>query len=120
MNNLLLTNIPKYMKNIHPEEIISAGSSGLEEVFSGSELLGARRSYIDGLHGSWAMGIALFGLTFLCTLIPKRGGKVPRPGEKGGKDDQGNCPRVFLWLSQFVGTSKVAVLEFDAVEFLSF
>ncbi|KAJ6180173.1 Major facilitator superfamily domain general substrate transporter [Penicillium mononematosum] len=44
----------------------------------------------DGLHGSWAMGIALFGLTFLCALIPKRGGKVPRPGEKGGKDEQGN------------------------------
>ncbi|OQE19712.1 hypothetical protein PENFLA_c018G06389 [Penicillium flavigenum] len=90
MNNLLLKSIPKYMEDIHPEEVISAGSSGLEEVFSGSELLGARRSYLDGLHGSWAMGIALFGLTFLCALIPKRGGKVPRPSEKGGKDEQGN------------------------------
>lgn len=90
MNNLLLKNIPKYMKSINPEEVIAAGSSGLEEVFSGSALLGARRSYLDGLHGSWAMGIALFGVTFLCALIPKRGGKVPRPGELGGKDDQDN------------------------------
>ncbi|KAJ5931925.1 Major facilitator superfamily domain general substrate transporter [Penicillium verrucosum] len=90
MNNLLLKNIPKYMKGINPEEVIAAGSSGLEEVFSGSALLGARRSYLNGLHGSWAMGIALFGVTFLCALIPKRGGKVPRPGEQGGKDDQGN------------------------------
>lgn len=90
MNNLLLKNIPKYMKGINPEEVIAAGSSGLEEVFSGSALLGARRSYLDGLHGSWAMGIALFGVTFLCALIPKRGGKVPRPGGQGRKDDQDN------------------------------
>ncbi|KAJ5406879.1 Major facilitator superfamily domain general substrate transporter [Penicillium sp. CMV-2018d] len=90
MNNLLLKSIPKYMKGINPEEVIAAGSSGLEEVFSGSALLGARRSYLDGLHGSWAMGIALFGVTFLCALIPKRGGIVPRPGEQGRKDDQGN------------------------------
>ncbi|KAJ5997669.1 Major facilitator superfamily domain general substrate transporter [Penicillium canescens] len=90
MNNLLLKSIPKYMKGINPEEVIAAGSSGLEQVFSGSALLGARRSYLDGLHGSWAMGIALFGVTFLCALIPKRGGKIPRPGEQGGKDDQGN------------------------------
>lgn len=34
--------------------------------------------------------IALFGVSFLCALIPKRGGKVPRLGEDGGKDDQGN------------------------------
>ncbi|CAI7625259.1 unnamed protein product [Penicillium viridicatum] len=90
MNNLLLKTIPKYMKGINPEEVIAAGSSGLEEVFSGSALLGARCSYLDGLHGSWAMGIALFGVTFLCALIPKRGGKVPRPGEQGRKDNQGN------------------------------
>ncbi|KGO78011.1 Major facilitator superfamily domain, general substrate transporter [Penicillium italicum] len=90
MNNLLLKNIPKYMKGINPEEVITTGSSGLEEAFSGSALLGARRCYLDGLHGSWAMGIALFGMPFLCALIPKRGGKVARSGKQGGKDDQGN------------------------------
>ncbi|CRL25262.1 unnamed protein product [Penicillium camemberti] len=45
----------------------------------------AQRSYLDGLHSSWAMWITLFGMTFLCALIPKRG-KVPRLGEDGGKD----------------------------------
>ncbi|KAF4760421.1 hypothetical protein HAV15_007529 [Penicillium sp. str.  len=46
----------------------------------------------EGLKMAFCMEIriALFGVSFLCALIPKRGGKVPRLGEDGGKDDQGN------------------------------
>ncbi|KAJ5538318.1 Major facilitator superfamily domain general substrate transporter [Penicillium frequentans] len=88
MNNLLVQSIPRYMEGVGPEEVINAGSSGLQDVFSGSELLGARRSYLNGLHGSWAMGTALFGITFLCAFIPKQGSKIPRPGNR--KEDQGN------------------------------
>ncbi|KAJ5617367.1 hypothetical protein N7537_002481 [Penicillium hordei] len=77
----------------NPEDTIAAGSSGLEDAFSGSALLSARRSYFDVLHRSWIMRIALFGLTFLCALIPKLG-KFPRPGEDGGKDDRGKFVRM--------------------------
>ncbi|KAJ5797861.1 Major facilitator superfamily domain general substrate transporter [Penicillium pulvis] len=87
MNNLLVQSIPRYMKGVSPEDVINAGSSGLQDVFSGSELLGARRSYLNGLHGSWAMGVALFGITFLCALISKQGSRIPRPGNR--KEDQG-------------------------------
>lgn len=76
------------MKGVSPEDVISAGSSRLQDVFSGSELLLARRSYLVGLHDSWTMGIALFGVTFMCALIPKLRGKVARPGDRMG--DQGN------------------------------
>lgn len=49
----------------------------------------AQRPYLDGLHGSWAMEIALFGVSFLCALISKREGKVSWPGDCE-KDDQGS------------------------------
>lgn len=47
-------------------------------------LLGVRRSYLGGLHGSWPMGIALFVMTFLRALVAKHGGRLLRLSEQGG------------------------------------
>lgn len=52
------------------------GAYDLQKRFSGAELLGVRRSYIVGLRGAWAMGIALFGVAFLAAFLPKWPGNI--------------------------------------------
>ncbi|KAL4870741.1 hypothetical protein BDV12DRAFT_195213 [Aspergillus spectabilis] len=89
LNNLLLRTIPTSMPGIDPTSVLNAGSSGLQAVFEGDELLGARQSYLKGLQGSWALGVALFGVTFLCALVPRKGGRLDGNGEDKGKGEKG-------------------------------
>ncbi|MCI2435652.1 hypothetical protein KC274_14855, partial [Listeria monocytogenes] len=59
----------------------------LPVAFDGDLLRGARMAYLDGLRGSWALAIALFGITFLCALGPAHGGKLaPKVGADGKEE----------------------------------
>ncbi|KAL4879941.1 hypothetical protein BJY04DRAFT_219746 [Aspergillus karnatakaensis] len=88
LNNLLLRNIPNHMPGVNPDDVLNAGSSGLQDVFQGDEPLGARQSYLKGLQGSWALGVALLGVTFLCALIPEKGGRLAGPPSEGEKSEE--------------------------------
>ncbi|KAL1865037.1 hypothetical protein Daus18300_007384 [Diaporthe australafricana] len=68
LNNIILNNAPGYMGGKDGHDVLSVGTGGLEAAFEGDLLRGARRAYLDGLHASWALAIALFGVTFLCAL----------------------------------------------------
>lgn len=57
------------MGGVDGHHVLSVGAGGLEGVFQGDLLRGARSAYLDGLHASWALAIALFGVTFLCALV---------------------------------------------------
>ncbi|KAL4898859.1 hypothetical protein BDW74DRAFT_171928 [Aspergillus multicolor] len=87
LNNPLLRNIRRYMPGVDADDVLNAGLSGLQNVFGGEMLLGARRSYLAGLKGSWALGVALFGCPVLCAVVPKKGGKLVQAN--GGDDEKG-------------------------------
>ncbi|KAL4781511.1 hypothetical protein BJX76DRAFT_359799 [Aspergillus varians] len=98
MNNLL-RNILTYMPDLNLEDVLNADSSGLQDGFEGDELLGASLSYPKGLQGSWALGIALFGVTFLCALVPKKGDVLLGPlGTETESGRRGRRSGLLLWL----------------------
>lgn len=91
LNNLILQKAPVYMPGVIGADVLGVGAGGLQAAFSGDELRGARLAYLDGLRGDWAMAIAMFGLTFLCALVPARGGRlVPSDSGSDGADEKGD------------------------------
>lgn len=87
LNNLILQKAPVYTGGVDGHKVLAAGAGGLPVAFDGNLLRGARMAYLDGLRGSWALAIALFGITFLCALGPARGGKLsPKVGADGKEE----------------------------------
>ncbi|KAI1296232.1 MFS gliotoxin efflux transporter glia [Xylaria venustula] len=79
LNNLLLSALPEYLPGVDPSSILLLGSSDLQSHFSGDELHNIRLAYLRGLHGSWALAIALFGVASVASLLPKKGGQMLPP-----------------------------------------
>jgi hypothetical protein len=75
-NNLILANVPRYVPEVNPQAVISAGAGNLEEAFQGATLRGIRQAYNVGLRGAWALIIALFCVSFFCAFIPKWPGRI--------------------------------------------
>lgn len=78
------------MGGVDGHDVLSVGAGGLEAAFEGDLLRGARKAYLDGLHASWALAVALFGVTFLCALGPTGVGRLsPKkvPGEKSSQEE---------------------------------
>lgn len=90
MNNLILNKVPQYMPGETGADVLGVGAAGLASAFSGDRLRGARRAYLDGLRGSWAMAMAMFGITFLCALVPARGGRLAASTDSGSGDVAGD------------------------------
>ncbi|RYP74941.1 hypothetical protein DL771_002725 [Monosporascus sp. 5C6A] len=93
MNNLILKNVPRYVSGIDPHEVLLIGAGGLEYAFNGETLRGVRQAFVDGLKGAWALGVALFCVSFFCVFIAKWPGKlVPEVAEKdeGQAGDSGD------------------------------
>ncbi|KAI1158382.1 major facilitator superfamily domain-containing protein [Nemania serpens] len=88
LNNLLLSSLPRYLPGQDPEAVLNLGSSSLQANFQGDQLLGARKAYVEGLHGSWALAIALFGVAFLASLVPKSGGRMTAPSGSDNEKQQ--------------------------------
>lgn len=83
LNNLLLQKLPQYVPGIDPQSVLRVGAGGIKNAYQGKVLGGVQQAYLDGLHGSWALGIAAFGATFLWALVPKWPGNLLQPsGEK--------------------------------------
>ncbi|KAI0469856.1 MFS gliotoxin efflux transporter glia [Xylariaceae sp. FL0804] len=86
LNNLLLSSLPQNLPGVDPHEVLLLGASNLASSFQGDRLRGVRLSYLKGLHGSWALAIALFGVSFLAALASKGGGQLaPRQAPDGEK-----------------------------------
>lgn len=76
MNNLLVKSLPIYAPNVNPEDVFHLGPYDLPSFFDGDDLRGIRQSFLVGLRGAWAMGIALFGMAFLAAFLAKWPGKI--------------------------------------------
>ncbi|KAK7697218.1 hypothetical protein SLS64_013775 [Diaporthe eres] len=81
LNNVILNTASGHMGGVDGHDVLSAGAGGLGGAFQGDLLRGARSAYLDGLHASWALAIALFGVTFLCAVAPTGVGRLsPKEG----------------------------------------
>ncbi|KAI0814137.1 MFS gliotoxin efflux transporter glia [Xylaria sp. FL0064] len=79
LNNLLLRSLPEFVPGVDPNSILLLGSSALQSHLSGDELRNVRLAYLRGLHGSWALAIALFGVASVASLLPRKGGQMLPP-----------------------------------------
>ncbi|KAK2611785.1 hypothetical protein N8I77_005109 [Diaporthe amygdali] len=84
-NNILLKRLAHYVPDVSPEAVLAVGAAGIKDAYKGDVLIGVKKAYLDGLHASWALAIAAFGVTFLWALIPKFPGRLTPPG---GNADQ--------------------------------
>ncbi|KAI0141652.1 putative gliotoxin efflux pump [Xylariaceae sp. FL1272] len=80
-NNILIQKVPVYAPNITAAEVLSIGPYDIDSHFSGATLEGIWKAYIDGLRGSWALCIALWGVSFFCAFLSKWPGKMVPPPE---------------------------------------
>lgn len=55
---------------------VDAGAGALEGAFEGDLIRGVPSAYLAGLYTSWALAIALFGVMFICALLPTGVGKL--------------------------------------------
>jgi len=66
--NRLLVTVAKRLPDLDRIKIIATGATDLQLVFSSEELPVIRASYLDGLHGAWAMAIAFACVALLTGL----------------------------------------------------
>lgn len=84
--NRLLSTVSVRLPDIDRATIIATGATDLQRVFPPDQLLAIRESYLDGLHGAWAMAIAFAGAALLTGLT--LGFKaIKKPEEKPMEQD---------------------------------
>ena len=77
--NRLLDRVPITAPGIKPSLIVSTGATQLRNVFSPTELPGILVAYMDGLKLSFALAIALAGISVPIALFAKWTNVKPRP-----------------------------------------
>ncbi len=71
-NNELLKKLATLANGVDPGAVFQAGPTGIRENFSTDQVTGILLSYMKGIKASWAMGIALAGMTLLVSFWPER------------------------------------------------
>ena len=77
--NRLLGRIPITAPGVEPASVVSTGATQLRSVFSASEIPGILIAYMDGLKLTFALAIALAGITLPIALCAKWTNVKPRP-----------------------------------------
>ena len=70
-NNELVKKLATLATGVNPSRVIQAGPTGITENFTKDQVTGILLSYMKGLKASWAMGIALAGVTLLISFWPE-------------------------------------------------
>ncbi|KAL9109925.1 MAG: hypothetical protein Q9227_005448 [Pyrenula ochraceoflavens] len=94
MNNLLLKNLPKYAPSVDPPQVINIGAYGIQDFFHGDVLRGVREAWVVGLRGAWALGIALFCVACVFTIVPKWPGSLIPEKKEGDETREDETPVV--------------------------
>ncbi|POR35311.1 Putative HC-toxin efflux carrier TOXA [Tolypocladium paradoxum] len=79
----LVNRIAVHAPSVDPAGLLHLGATQLRGQFSGSELQGVLRAYMDGLNVAFAIAIALLGVGFVFALVPKW--NEFRPGQQPAK-----------------------------------
>lgn len=69
--NRLAAAITSTAPNVTNEQILNTGATQLTQVFTTQELPGVLAAYIDGIHATFILCIALAGMAFLVAFLPK-------------------------------------------------
>lgn len=70
-DNELVKKLVTLANGVDPAAVFQAGPTGIREKFSKDQVPGILLSYMKGLKASWAMGIALAGITLLVSFWPE-------------------------------------------------
>lgn len=69
--NQLLKAVPKYAPGVSPEKVVATGATELRKVFDMADIPGILRAYMSGLKISYAIAIAMAGMSVLvCLTVP--------------------------------------------------
>jgi MFS transporter, DHA2 family, glioxin efflux transporter len=71
LNNRLIASLAVSAPNINPHDVLAVGATDIRTVFRGADLAHVLRAYLDGLKSSWALSVALGGVTFLIAFLPE-------------------------------------------------
>ncbi|KAJ4288094.1 hypothetical protein N0V90_012111 [Kalmusia sp. IMI 367209] len=91
--NRLLSTVSTRLPDLDRVTIIATGATDLQRVFSPEQLPAIRASYLDGLHGAWAMAIA-FSLAALLTGLTLGFKSIKKPEDKPAGDVEGQDEKV--------------------------
>ncbi|KAI9842020.1 MAG: hypothetical protein M1837_007516 [Sclerophora amabilis] len=69
--NRMLQTLPINSPGIEPARILAVGASELRESFSPAQIPGILESYMTGIRGGWALGIALTAVSVLVSFGPE-------------------------------------------------
>lgn len=71
--NTLLKQVPIYAPNVSPQQVVSTGATELRKVFDEADIPGILRAYMNGLKVSYAIAIAVAGMSVIFTfLVPMK------------------------------------------------
>ncbi|RWA10014.1 hypothetical protein EKO27_g5073 [Xylaria grammica] len=65
LNNRLVAYLAAWAPNINAQDVFQVGATDIQNVFHGADLDHVMRAYLSGIKSSWALSIALGGVTFL-------------------------------------------------------
>ncbi|KAK8856647.1 Major Facilitator Superfamily protein [Apiospora arundinis] len=83
--SVMVKSAAQYVPGIDTEQLISVGATQLRSVYPPEQIDGIVHAYMDGLKTVFAFGIALLGLSFVFTLVPKW--DELRPGAASAKNE---------------------------------
>ena len=66
--NKLLRELPRLVPDVNPGQVLAVGATGLREAFTPQQLPGILTAYMDGLKVSFALCIALAGISALISF----------------------------------------------------
>lgn len=65
LNNRMIIALKGLAPNLSPESVLAVGATDIRSVFHGADLDHVLQAYMIGLKDSWALAVALAGVTFL-------------------------------------------------------
>ncbi|OBT38623.1 hypothetical protein VE00_10793 [Pseudogymnoascus sp. WSF 3629] len=89
--NTMLRTLATTAPGVDPEQVLNMGATQLHEVFSPEQIPGILDAYMAGLKVVFALAIALVGLSFVFTLVPKWNHLRPGQGKEKKKTDGANA-----------------------------
>ena len=78
--NRLLSKIPITAPGVDPKEVVATGATQLRHVFSADQIPGILQAYMEGLKLTFALGIALAGISIPIALCAKWKNVKPAAG----------------------------------------
>ncbi|KAH8723142.1 major facilitator superfamily domain-containing protein [Phaeosphaeriaceae sp. PMI808] len=84
----IVRRVAVHAPSVKPHMLLNLGATELRKQFSGDELQGILQAYMDGLRVAFAVAIALLGIGFLFSFVPKWDNFRPAQEAKQAMDSE--------------------------------